>query len=907
VEVWIVKRFFEKLRKSVRHFRSNSDLEDEMRVHVEMETEDHRAAGLTEQDARRLARLRTGNTQVAIERVRDGEWITVFEGWYRDLLFGLRALRKSPVFATTAILTLALGIGVNVAIFNFLYGLVLRDLPTHAPSQLVQLGFGSTADASGPGLTFLPYRTFDSIQHEMSSFSGMSGWIPWNITMQEGGSALRQHVAGLVTGNAFEIVPMRPYMGRLLAPFDDVRGASAQGWSAVLSYGLWSDQYGQDPHIVGKQIRVSGALATVIGVAPPNFTGIWPGMDVQIYLPMHFVNVLENKDVLHDPNSLFGPQVIGRLRPGVSISTANAELARLKESLLARFIPAKYLHLPYFVGVYTKVTSARRGLPTYITHVYAKPLYLMQGLVGLVLLLCCVNVGGLMMSRIYSRKREFAVRTALGARTWRLVRQYLTESFVIALAGSALGAVLAWRGCEIMLQFFRDPMMGSAMSIRPDGSMLYAAASLAVLTTLLLGAVPAWRAGLSDPGELLKSRTGLGGKRQVAGRAFVPVQIALSLVLVVLASLLSQSVWKLRSEKTGFDIDHVTIQNAPLSLLNLKGEAMLNLYDRLIDKLDEMPGVHAASATSKTSMTGEDVMSRFQPVGSDALQMDNVALAFDDVAPGYFETMKIDIVSGRAFTKEERRLNVCVLNQSAARYLFPRAPALGQYVKARDEKQFPIGTTCRVIGIAADAKFSDVRQGPPRTIYFPASIERFDRHIGQMVFLINSDSKLSAISAFRNVLAEYAPSVPLVIFVTLREQMDAALGSQELITLLSDFFGVMALLLSAMGLYGLLSSSVAQRTAEIGMRVALGADRVLVLRMILREALGMLGWGMLAGAIALVFAVHFVAAMLYKISSFDPSTLLGVAVLLTAITFTAAFVPAFRAATLNPVEALRAE
>lgn len=888
-------------------FRSNDDLEEEMRVHTEMEAEDRLAAGVSEREARRLARLKTGNALVAIEKVRDGEWITVFEGWYLDFVFGLRGLKKNPVFAASAVLTLALGIGVNAAVFSFLYGLVLRDIPTRAPSELVELGFDSTSNASGVRATYLPYRIFDGLRHEITSFNGISGWQQWTVSMQENEGSLRQSMAALVTGNAFEVIPMRPYMGRLLAPFDDGRDGSGQGWPVVLSYGFWSDQYGKDPRIVGKKIRVSGALATVVGVMPPDFKGVWPGTDIKIYLPLEFVNILAKQDVLNDPNSLFGPQVIGRLKPGVSVSRANAELARLKKSLLARFIPVKFLHLPYFEGVYTKVVSVRHGLPTYITRVYAKPLYLMQGLVGLVLLLCCVNVSGLMMSRIYSRKREFAVRTALGARTWRLVRQYLTESFVIALAGSALGALLAWRGCEIMLHFFRDPMMGSAMSVHPDRSMLYITGLLAVLTTLLLGALPAWRAGRSDPGELLKSRSSLGGKRQIAGRTFVPVQIALSLVLVVLASLLSQSVWKLRAEKTGFDIDHVTIQNAPLYLLNLKGEAMLNLYQRLIDRLDEMPGVRAASATSRTSMTGEDVMSRFQALGSGALPMENAPLAFDDVAPGYFETMKIQIVSGRAFTKAERRLNVCVLNQSAAGFLFPREPALGQYVRTMDEKQFPEGTTCRVVGIAADAKFSDVRQGSPRTIYFPASLERFDKHIGNMVFLINSDSKEQAIAGFRKALAEYAPDVPLVIFVTLREQMDAALGSQELITLLSDFFGMMALLLSALGIYGLLSSSVAQRTPEIGMRVALGADRGLVLRTIMREALGMLGWGMLAGAIALGFAVHFVAAMLHGVSIFDPLTLVGVAVLLTVITFAAAFVPAFRAATLDPMVALRAE
>jgi predicted permease len=895
-----------KIRRRFSHFRSDADLQDEMRVHSEMDAEDRRAGGASETEARRFARLELGDTRVALEKVRDGEWITAFEGWYRDIVSGLRALRKSPLFSFTAVVTLALGIGANTAIFSFLYGLVLRSLPTQAPSQLMEVGFASTGEDSGVRATYVTYPMLRVLQKDLSSFSAISGWDGDGVLMEDKQGSLRTYATGLVTGNAFQVVPIRPYLGRLIAPFDDVRGAPSTGWPVVLSYGFWNDHYGKDPAILGKQIRVSGALATVIGIMPPDFKGVWPGTDIKMYLPMQFVNVLAKEDILNQPRSLYFFSAIGRLRPGTSIVKANAELTPLQKRLLAEFIPVKYQHIPFIEGFYPHVASVRSGLPTYITHTYAKPLYMMQGLVGLVLLLCCVNVGGLMMSKVYSRQREFAVRTALGAQSWRLVRQYLTESFVIAIVGSALGALLAWRGCDIMLHFFRDPMMGEAMDVHPDRSMLFIAGFLAVLTTLLFGALPAWRAGRADPGELLKTRTSLGGKRHIAGRTFVPIQIALSLVLVVLASLLSQSILKLRSEKTGFDLDHVTIQTSPLSLLRLGGEAKLNLYQRMVDRLDEMPGVRSAAVTYKTPMTGEEVMSRFQALGTGHDQSD-VPMAFNEVGPGYFQTMKTRILSGREFAKNDRSLNVCILNRSAAAFLFPHQEALGQYVRTNDEHEFPVGTTCRVIGIAADAKFSDVRQGPPHTIYFPLSLPRIDDHIGNLVFLINSGSKLSAISAFRQTLTEFAPSVPLVIFVTLREQMDAALGSQELITLLSNFFGVVALLLSALGLYGLLSASVVQRTSEIGMRVALGADRQSVIRMILREALGMLGWGMLAGAIVLVLTTRFIAAMLHGVSSFDPLTLMGVAFVLTGVTFVAAVFPAFRAATVDPLEALRAE
>jgi hypothetical protein len=350
----------------------------------------------------------------------------------------------------------------------------------------------------------------------------------------------------------------------------------------------------------------------------------------------------------------------------------------------------------------------------------------------------------------------------------------------------------------------------------------------------------------------------------------------------------------------------VTIQTSPLFLLKLNGQAKFNLYQRMVDRLNEMPDVRSAAVTSKTPMTGEETMLRFQPLAKHSNGRADFKLAFNDVGPGYFRTMKTPIIAGREFSRNDKSVNVCILNRSAASFLFPHQEALGRSVRAADELEFPRHPECRVIGIAEDAKFSDVRQGPPRTIYFPVSLERID-DLGTLVFLINSENKQSAISAFRKTLAEKAPSVPLVTFVTLREQMDAALGSEELITLLSNFFGLVALLLSALGLYGLLSASVLQRTGEIGMRVALGAGRWLVIRMILREALAMVGLGMAVGAFALIFVGHLITGMLHGISNSDPLTLVAAGIILIVVAFLAALFPAWRAATLDPMQALRVE
>jgi len=831
----------------------------------------------------------------------------MLSSWYRDVVLALRSLRKSPVLSLTAVLTLALGIGANTAIFTLLYGLVLRSLPTPDASHLVKIGIPSAAEPdSEENNSFMPYRMLQGLREEQSSFRDLSAWGGDQVLIKDQQGAVQGYLAVTVSGNAFDLLGVQPYRGRLIASYDDVRGGPRGGWPVVLSYGFWSDFYGHAADIVGKQIKISDVPVTVVGITPPDFHGVWPGEEPKMYLPFQFASVLAKKDVLDDPNSAFGCSVIGRLKPGVSMAQANAELAHLQKSLFERFIPPQFQHDPYVEKAYLKVSSARSGLPTYVSRTYAKPLYLMQGLVGAVLLLCCVNIGGLMVSRVAARQREFAVRTAVGASSVRLVCQYLTESFVIAMGGSALGAVGAWYGSGFLLHFFRDPMMFESMSVHPDKAIFWMTVLFAVLTTLISGTVPAWRAAHTDPGLLLKARNTLGGRRQIAGRMFVPIQVAMSLVLVVLATLLSQSVIKLRSENTGFDLDHVTIQTSPFYLLNQKGEAKLNLYQRMVDRLMEMPAVDAAAATSQTPMTGEKIVADFQAVADGPNPPEDTKLAYNDVGPGYFRTMKTRILDGREFEKNDRQLNVCILNQSAAAFFFPHQQALGSYMRSKDAREFPTPVACRVIGLAEDAKFYDIRQGPPRTIYLPLSLQRID-NLGNLVFLMHSETKAQAVAAFRKTLAEIAPTVPLVIFVTLREQMDAALGSQELITLLANFFGGLALLLSALGLYGLLSAGLAQRTSELGVRIVLGATRGTVLRMVLREALALLALGLLLGAIALFFTTRFVAAMLYGISAYDPWTLFGVAGTLVIVAILAAMVPALRAATTDPIEALRAE
>jgi predicted permease len=894
--------WLDQVRKRFRPYRTDADLSAELRVHFDELTEDGLAAGLPLQEARRRARLRLGDSQVVVERIREGEVSVMLESWYRDFTLGLRSLRRNPVFAITAILTLGVGIGANTVIFTLLHGLLLRSLPVKDPATLVRIGVASATVDPGRA-SQVPYHMLLQLSRQQKSFTDISGWGSQPVTMEMDDGAPRLLAAGFVSGSSFEVLGMTAYVGRLLTPADDVRGGPAEGWPVVVSHGFWKDEFGGDPSILGRQIKVSNTAVTVVGVAPPNFRGVWPGSETKVYLPFQFLSVVMGKDI-NAPDSFAWCSTIARLKSGVSVKEARAELATYQETLIRQFIPLNLQDRSQARNAYLWVSSARTGLPTFFGRVYSTPLYMMQGLVGIVLLLCCVNVAGLMMSKVYARQQEFAIRTAIGAARWRLIQQYLTESFVIALSGAALGAAAAWYGTGYLLPFFRHPQEGTGMSINPDSTVLAVTGSFAVLTTLLFGALPAWRAGASDPGHLLKSRTAGAARRRILGRAFIPLQVALSFALVSIATLLSQSLTRLETEQTGFDLDHVTIQTPPFHLLKLSAEARMELYHRMKNRLEQVPGIHSASFTLFTPMTSFQATSSFQAVSSGPNPPEDARMAYNHVGPGYFRTMRTAILEGREFQDNERNRSVCVLNQSAAAYLFPRQPAIGQYMRSTDEKVFPQPVACRVVGLAQDAKFANLNEPPPRTIYFPVPLEIVSSNL---VFLLNAPTKAQAIAAYRAAKSELSPATPYVLFVTLREQMEAALGSQRALSVMSNFFAGLALFLSGLGLYGLLSSSVAQRTGEIGMRMALGAERGRVLRMILSESLGLVTAGLAIGVILLAVTVRFVEGMLYGVSAFDPVRIAAIIGVLALVATFAGLLPALRAASIDPIRALRAE
>lgn len=513
-----MKSWLSTLVARLRPARSGDDLRAELEAHFECAVEEGIATGLPAAEARRRARLALGSSQAVVENVSDFDPRTAASSVWRDFRHGLRRLRQSPVLSITAILTLAIGIGANTAIFTLLYGVLLRPLPVPHPEQLVTPRV--VIPAFEPQEGFLPYRMMRQLQEKSRSYSGFSIWFSGIGTLADPDGTVRLYDAAIVSGGSFQTLGIHAHAGRLLTPEDDAPGAPAEGYPVLLGYRMWQDHIGGDRSIIGRRLKITGQPAVVVGIAPADFQGVRPGIDVPLYLPLPFSPATGGAD-LTSPTSFATAAVIARLRPGATIESANAELAAMRDSFLHEFVPPAFLNSPRAKGMTLVAHPARTGLSGFFGFSYSTPILLMQALVGIVLVLCCVNVSGLMLSRVHERRHEFAVRAAIGAARWRLIRQCLTESFVIALAGAALGAAFAWYGVGMLLPFFRHPNSFASMVVYPDGTVFLVTGALAVVCTIFFGIFPAWTSGRSSPGALLKARSAPAQHRSM-GRFFVP-------------------------------------------------------------------------------------------------------------------------------------------------------------------------------------------------------------------------------------------------------------------------------------------------------------------------------------------------------------------------------------------------
>jgi predicted permease len=887
--------------------RRYSDLAVSIQEHIEQKTEDLTDEGMPRIQAEQAARRVFGNVALVEERSREIWRLRWLGSLWADLRFALYQLYKSPGYTFTAVLTLTIGIGANSAIFTVIDDAMLRSLPVQRPDQLVNLGYSSPNAPRFIGVQFLPVVT--ELNHRLRGVSPIAGWAGSMLTVPDDQNTLRSIPGNLVTGNALPMLGIHPLLGRLLTPKDDIPGGPEGGWPVVLDYGFWLSNFHGDSAIVGHHLSISGQPAVIVGVLQPNFRGLFAGQAERVYLPLHFLSALAptpEQDPFRHPEN-FAMLTVARLEPGTSLRSLNSQLAAMSPVIIKTLVPQHIQNFKGFRGARLAAQSAARGYSE-IAEDYSKPLLLIQGIVLAVLLLCCVNIAGLQTARLESRQHEFAIRSALGAGRRRILQQCLVESLVLAFFGSIFAAGVAWTSVKAISGFFTPPGSSDTLQLQPDAHILVFTAVLALLTTLLFGLAPALLAGRIAPISALRTKGSNARTNLLRHRFFVPAQFSLALALVFTAGLFTHTLERLRGNHAGFNPEHLMEVCAQFQTLKKSPQEIMALYRTITDYLRTVPGVESASYTWVTPVTGFmpkiDVQSLEHP-------QDIHSIAWNDVGDGYFGDIGTHLLAGREFTPQDRDRSTCIINQAAARLLFSGTQPLDDSLKAamKEETNGPaqFTTNCRIIGIAEDARYSSLRDPAPPTVYFPASISTLGTgsYNNNLVFFIRSQSPSTAISAYRAALARFAPTTGYMVFLPLSDQVDQSIGSERLIARLSGIFAAVALLLSAIGLYGVLTLRVQQRKPEIGVRLAVGASRTRILLLILRDALRLVAIGTIAGILLIGFATTFVRRFLYDTSPMQISVAVGALLILAAVAMFAALLPARRAAALEPLQVLR--
>ena len=805
-------------------------------------------------------------------------------GLWHDVRYGLRLMRRSMGFTAAAVLSLALGIGANTAIFSLVYTVMLHNLPVKHPEQLVELLHRLPREGHrGNDFDREEYHEFRDHNHVLTAMTAAS---PAAVQIHGQGLEVEKVNGDYVEGGYFALLGMQAALGRLIGLDDDQPQAAPV---AVVSWGYWNNRLHGDPAVLGRRIFVQDTPATIVGVAPRGFAGWQVGARCDLWLPL-----------ARSPrrNRL---QLAGRLKPGVSLEQAHAELAILDKRMVLE--SAKTSTNPFTREVVLDLEPAGAGLTSRLREDYGKPLAVLMAVVALLLVIACVNVAGLMLARGAAREREMAMRVALGARRMRLARQLLTESVLLSAAGTLASILLSYsmtKALAVIIMSSRGPGQ-IQLDVRPETGALLLTTAAGLVTGLLFGLAPALRASLTAPASPLK-KSGRPGETRLGrlfGKSLVVEQVMLSVVLLTAASLFIGHLASLERQDLGFERDHVLVVSLDPSPSGYQGERLARAYRELMARMQAIPGVRFATLSAVTPLSGAGASRSATVEGYQASPGEIRLLVENWVAPGYFATMGTPLLAGRDFgPHDEGGPRVAIINRLMAEYYFHDSSPLGKHVTF-DDGDGPY----EIIGVAGDAKYEEIREKTWRGIYFDAFQASW---AGSEFSLRTSGNPAAVIPAVRQAVKGLLPTVPVTRVTTLAEQVDATIVPERLIALLSGWFGGLGTLLAAIGLCGLLAYTVARRTNEIGIRMALGANRGDVVSMVLRDALAMVLAGLALGVPLALWGRRFAAGLIAGLpGNAGPVVEGGIAML--AVGLLAAYVPARRAAGVEPMEALREE
>jgi predicted permease len=875
------------------------ELDEELQSHLAMAIQDRIDSGETPDRARASAMREFGNIAL-VEDVVHEMW---GRGWFdrlsQDLRFALRQLRKSPGFTVTVVMTVALAIGANTAIFSLAYALLLRSLPIPHPERLVQLQVHTLGHEPSPYLTSALYG---EVKDQQRVFSGTCAWQGYWFTGEQNvdGQGIG---ATMVSGDCFTTLGLQAFAGRLLTPEDDRPDMQ----TAVISYAWWQKRFHGDPGAIGKRLTMLDpfsnlAPVTIVGVLPPSFQSVEVGN-----APAFFVPLGRKRD-----NFSGSVLIFARLAEGVTTKQSTEQLAPGFRAWSAS-LPAK--QRPDWLDPKNKprleVIPSRAGYSG-VGLQYKKPLLLLQTLVAILLLASCAYLGTLLSARSIARRREIALRAALGASRGRLIRQLFSESLLLAFVGSSVGVFFAWIASRLLLTFVEFDPGPSTISVGPGRDVLLFTLGITTLAVVIWGLIPAIRA--SRVAILPDMRSGSGGSftsgaPSRVGRWLVPFQIALSLLIVVVAGLLSTTLVRLLSQNNGYRLHGTVFASTDFPFAygkeaSAKIAAELYLQQTVLDRLNQTPGIASASIGMVHVLGGASYLDAFRtaPPG-DNIDYKSETI-WNRIGPRYFGIVGTSIIKGRDFTEADTATSqpVCILARAAERFFFPQSDAVGRTLYQPQGKD-PV-KALRVIGVVDDMRYDDLRKDAPPIVYLDFTQMSEARN---MEFVLKADDPAAAVASLRNILRAMAPGVHVTRSITMEEQVGQSLARERLLATLSNFFAGIGLLLGGISLYGVLSYSVNCRTPEIGVRMALGASRGNVIRLIVSEAARLVIPGLVVGAIVSVATTRLLRSLLYETKPLDPAAAALSFIAIGLIALVASWLPAHRASRIDPMQALRAE
>jgi predicted permease len=904
------------LRAILHRQRAETEMHTELRFHLDTYAEDLVRAGVPRQEALRRARLEFGGLEQAKEHCRDATGSNFLDSLLQDLRYGVRMLRKSPGFTAAAVLTLALGIGANTAIFTIFDAVLLESLPVHNPAQLV---FSTDSVSEGSYSGGPPSDRWELFSSEVSEYLQKQP-LPFESlaavrngsdtvtvrlanTPTTGGPAERSQV-NLVSGNYFHAMGVNSILGRTLSSEDDQPGATPV---VVASYGYWKQKLHGDSSALGRSIYLNGSSFTIVGIAPQEFFGERIRHAPDFWVPLVFQPQIQLRPANAQRTVGYWLRLIGRLTPG----TTRAQAQTITNAALQQYLANQ-------AGSALTQTRKREidashvewvdgsGGISYLRFAYSQPLHILLAVVGMVLLIACANVGNLLLSRASARQTEISVRLALGGSRWRLVRQLLTESMLLAALGAVCGLLFAhWTVHVLFMRFAQNSPIEPHLNV----PVLVFTIFLTMLAGILFGLAPAFSAGRADLATSLRTgtRTATGNRRTVSAAHFLIVaQNAICLVLLLGAGLLARSLMNLEKQPLGFEHSHVLLIGLSPRLANYTPETVAQLYKSLYDRLSVLPGVHSVTLARYSPMSGSSSTNDISIQGRASTADENLFAEILLVGPSYAKTMGIPLLQGREvnFRDTASTAKVALVNEAFVRAFLPKESPLGHHFDVHQPKDTG---EYEIVGVLGDAQFHDVKTKTDPMVFLALMQDASLDALSCEIALRTAGEPDLMIATAKKAITEVDPTLPVTATATLTGQVDSTFDVARSAAQLVSFFGALALLLACVGLYGVVAQSVVRRTNEIGVRIALGATSGDILWMVLRSTLMLIAIGLAVGAPLCLVAMRLIKSQLYGVSAAELSFFILPVLVLVVVALVAAILPARRAALVDPTVALRYE